>query len=496
MCGIVVTFLKQKVSGAFLHEANISNTYVKTERMLNAIRHRGQDEVVVHQHNTCVVGYRRLSITEKNIPQPQYTDDWVVYLNGEIYNYQELGFDGCESFVVAQGLQTYGVGFIKQLNGMFFIVAVNRDNVYVFRDRYGIKPAYYTETKEHIIVASEIKAIVNQNNFQTKINSSVVRQWLTFNNTFTDETMFSGIFKVEKGTIWHLNTGNKWKYWSWQFSPKPIDYTVAVTQLRLLFKRAIERQIPKETSFGSCLSGGLDSNIIVAHLPPTHTFTVGFSDTDDERDIAQLSAGKRHHEIVYNDVYHFDETIYHLEDLRVGASWSNYGLYQTASKHVKVLFDGAGGDELFAGYSWRYSNPNYYNVVNRTGRHFNENVRLFNSIFFQDTLENRFAFDAVHFLEGVLLVVDKLSMASIIEVRLPFLDNDLVDFATTLPNEYKQNKKILRDAFGHMLPKEVLNNPKRGFSSPDWFRGEGNQANKWATAAFEKWLEVYNNVLL
>jgi asparagine synthase (glutamine-hydrolysing) len=222
-----------------------------------------------------------------------------------------------------------------------------------------------------------------------------------------------------------------------------------------------------------------------------YTFTAGFTEGNDERKLAELR-GKKHYEVVYNQVRDMPETIFHLEDLRVGASWSNYGLYELASKYVKVLFDGAGADELFGGYSWRYDmTRDYYSIVDRT-QQYNQR-EYFKTVYPVDTLENRFKFDADHFLPGVLTVVDKLSMAHTIEVRLPFLDNDLVDFALTLPNKFKRNKNILRDAFKDLLPKQIVYGKKQGFSSPDWFTGPGNQAHKWALAALTEWEKQFLN---
>jgi hypothetical protein len=120
-----------------------------------------------------------------------------------------------------------------------------------------------------------------------------------------------------------------------------------------------------------------------------------------------------------------------------------------------------------------------------------ERMCQFYSKFGNDSFESRLEFDANHFLEGVLLVVDKLSMAHTIETRVPFLDNELVDFCLKLPNEFRQNKNILKEAFSEVLTEDILNRPKQGFSSPDWFKGEGNQAKKWSEAAFNQWLVTF-----
>ena len=479
MCGIIVEFYKTPCKKSFANE------------MLSAISHRGNDEVIIDEYINCTVGYRRFAITE--IESKSQQTSWKVYLNGEIYNYKELGFEGNETEVLSQGFKTYGVDFVNQLNGMFFIVAVNGEHVYCFRDRYGIKPAYYYQNENVILIASEIKSILTHLEYNFKINKSAVKQWFVFNNILTDETLFQKIYKLDKGTVWHINNDDKIKFWEWKFTPdNSIDFETAKKEIRKLVIQAINRQIPKEVKYSSCLSGGVDSNIIASQLSnDVITFTVGFDGVEDERSQAKLS-GRNLVTITYGKVCNFEKTIFHLEDLRVGASWSNYGLFKTISEmNKKVCFDGAGADELFGGYEWRYYSFNYFNSVNRTGVNSEYCKELFNKVFKIDTLENRYKFDAEIFLEGVLLVVDKLSMAHTIEMRLPFLDNDLVDYALTLPNEFKINKLILKAAFENDLHPDIITGKKKGFSSPDWIEGKGNQALKWASAAYKEWIKQF-----
>lgn len=480
MCGIVVQFNFNKNKHA--------NDSVMAD-MLAAIKHRGTDQVVIDNYNNFNVGFRRLAITDVKTNQPGRSTNWIVYLNGEIYNYKELGYTGTECEVLAKGFEEHGVDFVQKLNGMFAIVAINNGVVWVCRDRYGIKPMYYWITDNKIIMASEIKAIIQHKDYTFKVNDSAKEQWMTFNNILTDDTLFLDIQKMDKGSYMCLNIKTITKYWHWEFKPTPMDYDVAVKKVRSLVVAAIKKQIPN-LPFGTCLSSGIDSNIINHVIGDQYTFTAGFNHTLDESHLARKH-GKKHYEVIYNKVRNLNETIYHLEDLRVGASWANYGVCELASKFVKVLFDGAGADELFGGYTWRYKTLNYYFSVNRTGYHNDHMVQLFKNKFPVDTLETRYEFDANYFLEGVLLVGDKLSMAHTIEMRVPFLDNDLVDFCLTLPNEFKENKRILKDAFVDLLPGEILNATKKGFSSPDWFEGDGNQAQKWATTAFNKWNEIF-----
>ena len=238
-----------------------------------------------------------------------------------------------------------------------------------------------------------------------------------------------------------------------------------------------------------------------------------------------------------------DRLIWHLEDLRIGQCYPNYYVSQLASKFVKVVMCGAGGDELFGGYPWRYAAAvgpthedyvdNYYAYWKRLVRNrdkpnlFNADTaealrqlddggelpfedhtlsmfrRVYSGDLRADTLEDQinqsFYFECKTFLHGVLLVEDKLSMSHSLETRVPFLDNELVDFACRVPSRYKLSdmeslyvvdendpqrrrnaksqlttgKSILRDAMANMLPPEVTRARKQGFSAPDesWFRG-------------------------
>lgn len=487
MCGLVAIYNKK--SNLIIDPSIIVP-------MLDAIEHRGNDSVVYKYLPSIHVGYRRLAIT--NVDDSNCNFEWDIYLNGEIYNYKELGFIGSECNVLSQGFDKYGVEFVKQLNGMFVIVAISPDGqVYVFRDRYGIKPLYFYEDEDVIVLASEIKSILKYPNYKFSINESAKEQWFTFNNVFTDETLFDGIYKVDKATIWHLNKNRATKFWEWKFEPVSMNFEWAKKRVKELVTQAIQRMIPNEVSYASCLSGGVDSNIIASQLPKeTPKYTVGFENADDEIDLVTKTT-KKIYSVIYENAVWMDETIYHLEDLRVGACWSNYGLFDfIADGKTKVVFDGSGADELFGGYPWRYSEPNYYDVLNRTKNDSEYCKEVYGVVFPKDTLEERFKFDAENFLEGVLLVTDRMSMAHTLEVRLPYLDNDLVDFCLTLPNEFKENKMILKEAFKDELHPLIYSGKKKGFSSPDWFPKVGNQAKNWATAAFTQWNKIFNNGLI
>lgn len=495
MCGILIEF-----SPKGIFSPNFS-------QMLDKMEHRGKDYKAINGYSSAhgrfiQIGYNRLAITDVRSNRQGMAMNvdgtyFYCFFNGEIYNYKELAAefrqpDSIEADVIAEGVARHGIDFISRLNGMFAgVVFDSNGNVWVFRDRYGQKPLYYYQAADTLILSSEIKPIIESPLYKGGRNEFAKKQLLSFNNIFTKDTLFEGVYKMEVATWWNLNSGRKEKYWRWEYKSQPIDYGEAKREVRRLVENAVIEQTPKEVEYGTCLSGGIDSGIIAALLGDIKTFTVGYKGQPDERQLAEL-LGKQHYEIIYDHVRHLSETIYALENPILGESWMHWSLYELASKFVKVLYDGAGSDELFFSYIWRYSEPDYWKVVNRTGIDDPYCREMFSQVFPEDTFEARRIFDAEHFLGGVLSVVDKLSMQHTIEVRTPFLNNSLVDFVNTLPFEYRANKRVLKDAFADILPPEIFNAPKRGFSTPKgWIEGEHNQARNWIEKALNEWDKLF-----
>lgn len=489
MCGIVAVIYKT-------NEPSLQNM----EHMAGEQSHRGREPFIYSRYGdgcrtVCDVVFNRLAITDIPSPQPGKAHGWDVYLNGEIYNYKELGYCGTECEVIAQGINKHGSEFINRLNGMFVIFAINGNRVIVARDRWGQKPLYYWKTPDFIVFSSEIKPVLKHKDYRFSVDEKARSQLLTFCNILTHDTLFDGVKKFPKGTYQTFTggeAGHRVKFWSWDFTPQPMEYGEAKQEVRRLVEQSVKRQTPQEVAYGSCLSGGVDSAIIAALAGDVPTFTVGYNGQRDERPLAELSR-KLNFQVVFDRVRDLEKTIYHLENPLLGASWMHYALYQMASKFVTVLFDGAGADELFFGYPWRYDNrDDYWHVVNRTGIYYEYCSKVFGEVFPQDTPQARYRFDADHFLESVLLVVDRLSMAHTIEVRCPFLDNDLVDFAQRIPYEYKQEKRILKEAFSDVLPAAVRTGSKKGFTTPPgWIEGRGNQAQSWIQKALQVWQETF-----
>lgn len=525
------------------------------------------------------LGHRRLSIIDLSPAAHQPMCDktkniWLVH-NGEIYNFKEikkelicLGYEfksSSDTEVIIYSYIEWGIDCVKKFNGMFaFALWDNRKKtLYLARDRFGVKPLYYTILNNFVIFGSEIKAILEYKDYKKKINSEALDEYFTFQNLFQYHTLFKGIYLLPSANFAKINSENGFTrhcYWDYNFTERnnSLSFKESKEKTLELFKKAVKRQLVSDVPVGSYLSGGMDSASITAvasqYIPRVNTFTAGFElssvtgieATFDERKNAELVANMFKTEL-YEQVINagdikwvMPKLIWHLEDLRIGMCYPNYYISRLASKFVKVCLSGAGGDELYGGYPWRYYRviksldredffKNYYgfwqrlvsdenkkhlfqdSIYQKTKKHSNyevfRRVFTFNETLKYDTPEDHIAnslyFEIKTFLQGLLLVGDKLSMANSLEERFPFLDNDLVDFSMKIPikhklkninkikrideNEIRRNirylkkyddgKNVLRAAMNQILPKSITGKKKQGFSSPDesWFRGENFQ---------------------
>lgn len=569
MCGIA----------GLIHLDGAPVSGVVLRRMTDAIAHRGPDGEGhwVDDCGSVGFGHRRLSIVDLSPAghQPMISADHrhVLIFNGEIYNFRELRAElesegwwfrsQCDTEVMLNALAAWGERAIGRFNGMFAFAWWDRRarRLVLARDRYGIKPLYYTIKNQRLAFASEQKGIFAAGGFFGAIDQSALMEYFTFQNIFTDRTLSAGIRLLPPGHVATLDLGHKKpelrlrKYWDFEFSEPaaPKRDEEYREELDHLFRRAVTRQLMSDVELGSYLSGGMDSGSITAvaaqSFPYLKTFTCGF----DLSSASGMELGFDERARAEAMSYHFKTEQYEmvlkagdmercmpamaraLEEPRVGQSYPNYYAAKLASKFVKVVLSGAGGDELFGGYPWRY----YHAVVNDDFEHYVDKYyvfwqRLVSNTELKDLLSpiwsnvahiqtrdifrdvfrghetspnspeayinHSLYFEAKTFLHGLLVVEDKLSMAHSLESRVPFLDNDLVDFAMRCPTHLKLNnlsevvrinenepakshahfqrtndgKQILRDVMSRIIPKSVTQAEKQGFSAPDasWFKGE------------------------
>jgi len=549
---------------------------VRLKAMTDAIAHRGPDGEGQFIDGPAGLGHRRLAIIDLSPlgRQPMTTSDgrYTLIFNGEIYNFQELRSEltlrghafvsRTDSEVVLHAFSEWGLGCLRRLNGMFAFAIWDRDRktLTLARDRFGVKPVYYAKTGECFIFASEIKGILAYGQLEARLDTAGLAEYLSFQNFFTNRTLFKDARLLPQGSYLQLKLGNGRpvvsEYWDFAFQePDKLvleeDY---LEELDRLFQQTVSRQLISDVEIGSYLSGGMDSGSITAlagrQLPWIRTFTVGFDLSsasgvemgfDERKDAEYMSYAFKteHYEMVLKagDMERILPTLaWHLEEPRVGQCYPNMYAARLASKFVKVVLSGAGGDELFGGYPWRYYravvNDDFEDYVDHYfafwQRLLTEDARkqvlapiwhevsdvvprdIFRGVFHkhapaltrpEDYINHSLYFEAKTFLNGLLIVEDKLSMAHGLETRVPFLDNDLADFAMRLPARTKlgnlteviemdenepggksqryftktqDGKLLLRKMMTRYIPGQVTQRCKQGFSAPDasWFKGE------------------------
>lgn len=536
--------------------------------MTDVLIHRGPDGDGQYIDENVGLGHRRLSIIDLSPvgKQPMQTVNgrYTISYNGEVYNFKEIRVEleaigyqfhsNTDTEVILKAYAEWQEKCVHKFNGMFaFAIWDKKDrNLFLARDRYGIKPLYYYKNDKHFVFASEIKAINASGLYEKSIDKEGLLEYLTFQNFFTHKTLFKDVHMLMPGHYANVQQNSKfevYQYWDFNFCGSlKISEKEAVEETDRLFKQAVQRHLISDVPVNSYLSGGIDSGAITMiaskFLPHLKTFTIGFDLSSasglelsfDERAKAEhisYLAKTEHYEMVLKagDMERcMDKYVYHLEEPRVGQSYPNYYAAKLASKFGKVVLSGCGGDELFGGYPWRYfytnENINFESFIDRYYLKWQrlipntllegllapiwEDVKhvwtrdIFADVFksikkailsSEDCINYSLYLEAKTFLHGLLVVEDKLSMAHGLETRVPFLDNNLVDFALKLPTTMKiksekiqvnendmigkkeankKGKRILRKTLSRYLDKQITEDEKQGFSSPDasWFRGE------------------------
>lgn len=523
MCGIFGVF---NLAGQ-----QIENVENLAERMGGAIRHRGPDDFGHVCHGGVLIGNRRLSIIDlANGHQPMTSDDGMISVvqNGEIYNYRELSVGlnlrtESDTEVILRLYERDGCEFVKQLNGMFAIAIVDRrvGSLFIWRDRVGKKPLYWTRHAGNLYFASEIKSLLAAG-VPAQANTDAIGGLLTYNWVPVPFTAFSGIF--------HLRPGHKItcdgmgvredSWWSLSSYMAPSN-TVSECDILDLLRDATAVRLRADVPLGAFLSGGLDSSSIVACMAaktrcPVNTFTIGFSDPRfDESmyaaEVAKLFGTDHCCEIVSaNMISLWPLVTWHNDQPHGDASFMpTFRVSQLASGKVKVVLTGDGGDELFGGYdvhssffgradkSWSQDRfeAEYLAAISLTGIQMQRDLLIDRDMAIGsssvaavgedfrrgrcgDRINQVLALDFNQLLPSNNLVKpDKMAMACSLETRSPFLDYRMVELAWSIPGEYKVRdgvtKWVLKRALKSILPDEIIYRRKQMFTVPigEWFKG-------------------------
>ncbi len=536
------------------------------ESMNAAMTHRGPDAGGFFTNEHIGLGHRRLSIidTEQSANQPMRSSNntWIIAFNGEIYNYVELKANelqdvtfktASDTEVILELFQRYGIECLSKLKGMFAFVIHNAEtkDTFVVRDRYGMKPLYFSMQKNGCFIASEIRSLLASDSIPRKLNRVALEEYIETQTVCAPNTLIENVQLLEAGHYLHFKENETTKHCYYRLladtSYELTDKKSTQELLRSTLRESVLQHMRADVPFGAFLSGGIDSSLLVGLMTEVrsekiNTFQISFEEEAfDERKYAQLVANKfgtDHHEInlsaetFLQDIPSAVASI----DFPSGDGPNTYAVSKaTKEAGLTVAISGLGGDELFAGYPvFQYMQsieksfllklsyplrksastllntisssrslrkkaellglpkanlasafPLVRNVwkanelISRTTKHF-EIENNFNFIFEkQAPLLNRVsAAEIESYMQHVLLRdSDQMSMAHSLEIRVPFLDHQVVELATHLSNDLKNPtspKKFLTETFADILPEEVVNRKKMGFTLPwsVWMKNE------------------------
>ena len=551
----------------------------KLEAATEAMQLRGPDAGNTYIFRNIGIGHRRLSIIDTSAAahQPFFSADkkFAIIFNGEIFNYRELRNNliaegeqfrtTSDTEVVLRLYQLKGKNFLNELNGFFaFAIAdLDKQSLFIARDRFGVKPLLYSVNDSVFAFASEMKAMMHLP-IEKKLDTTSLVQYFQFNYIVAPRTIFTSVRKLLPGHCISISN-NKAEIQQWYTIPydekevkaNPISFENAQNKFLKLFEDSVQRRMISDVPLGAFLSGGIDSSAVVAmaskHTAKLNTFSIGFKDEPlfDETHYAELVAKKfnTNHQVfslTNDDMYdHLGDVLDYIDEPFADSSaLPVYILSKHTRKHVTVSLSGDGADELFGGYlkhvgEYRTRNagalekfigglhPVLKNLPQsrntKTGNLFRQmnkfsegmvmtskdrylryasfistdaSMQLLNKkmmlnieeiksdseqitrfITDQKSMNDVFLSDMNGVLPNDMLTkVDLMSMANSLEVRTPFLDFELVNFAFTLPSDYKvkgnYRKRIVQEAFKNILPMQLYHRPKRGFEIPllQWFR--------------------------
>lgn len=379
MCGI---------AGVYYFDAQASVDPGLLQRMTDLLVHRGPDDGGYYCQGNVGLGHRRLAILDLSSAghQPMSNADgslWITY-NGECYNYRDF-----HALLRAHGHQLrstsdtetllylyadYGPAFLEKIAGMYALGLwdARRQRLLLARDRLGIKPLFYYYDRQHLVFASELKALLADPTIPTTLNHAALSDFLHLMSIPDPESIFQGVKKLLPGQYLLAEKGRvrTQQYWEIPVAPpdEQRDLTTLCEQFDRLWQRTVASHMIADVPVGAFLSGGVDSSAIVAmasrqHTQPMLTFAStfrGLAEFDESPYAQQVAAlcHTQHHEfnLTPDLVAALPRIAWHADEpLAISSAFALYFLSQLARQHVKVVLTGDGGDEVFAGYPWRHA---------------------------------------------------------------------------------------------------------------------------------------------
>lgn len=557
------------------------------------LAHRGPDSegIYIDKKQKVGLGHTRLAIQDLSVSghQPMVSNSGrtVIVFNGEIYNHWNMRRElethnpfhrwvsQSDTETLVEYIECFGLKrALEVTHGMFAFASLDRDErvLYLVRDRFGEKPLYYGSFDSKFIFASELKAIETMKDFPLSLNHHAICQFFAMNFVPAPSSVYREVSKLRPGSFLtlSLDTGNYslTDYWNIETAAKAPDIRPfeSSNQVFKALVKSVEGQLIADVPIGVFLSGGIDSSaVLIAAMMnkkvELSAYTIGFESSDlNESYSAEKIASSLDvkHEVLtvsHSDVIEELERVVGIYDEPFGdySQVPTYLLARFASKEVKVVLTGDGGDELFQGYNrhiwfakfgWIYKLPvrlrlfvskkikihvkvviaiaslllrrsrlhvrkhiqNLANVLGAADESAGYVIATQNNIeglmakdiemdpiCYQETLDKakNWALNDIHsyLTDGVLVKVDRATMANSLESRVPMLDHEFAARAWATPSQSStrgaNGKVFLRDIIGSHLGLDISKMPKQGFTLPlsDWLRGN---LNKWAAKKLSK----------
>ncbi|MDF2437034.1 MAG: asparagine synthase, glutamine-hydrolyzing [Bacteroidota bacterium] len=555
---------------------------VKIMAMNTCMKHRGPDDDGSFVSGPIALGHRRLSIIDLSAaghqPMSSFDGRYEIIYNGELYNFRELKFElqrvvsgsgekayifqtGTDTEVIMAAYARWGSNCLSRFNGMFAFAIwdTEKKELFIARDRLGIKPLYYFYINGVFGFSSEIRSLLASDLIPREIDPESLVDYLRYQTVHAPDTILKGVKMLMPGHFVEIKNDKPSikKYWSLQKSAvnksETGSYQEVCKEVNSLLTSAVERRLVADVPFGAFLSGGIDSSAIVGLMSrvsaeKVKTFSVTFDESEfSEAKYANLIARKfntDHHEIKLTPEDFLKELPYALKAMdHPSGDGPNTFVVSKATRNagITMALSGLGGDELFAGYdvfkrAGEIDKKAWLNMIPRILRSAGGQALLkarpgvaaekiaalmkserigFNSFYVlsrqlmmddqikkilndQELSQNKVEsiLDAIDineskkrissvsiaeistYMQNVLLRdTDQMSMAHALEVRVPFIDYTLVEYVLGLPDKYKSTsspKKLLVDSLGDLLPSEIVNRPKMGFTFPwkQWMKNE------------------------
>ncbi|MER2109175.1 MAG: asparagine synthase (glutamine-hydrolyzing) [Solibacillus sp.] len=519
MCGI---------TGWVDFERDLRGEIPQIIEMTNKLAHRGPDSEGIWGRKHVLFGHRRLAVIDlEGGKQPFEKSGYVIIYNGELYNTDSLReqLKKCgHTFSTTSDTEVLLTAFIEwkeeciaYLDGIFAFAIWNieKESLFLCRDRLGVKPLFYKETAAGLLFGSEIKALLAHKEVPAEVSLSGLTALLSMGpSRIIGDGIFNGVKELKPGHAMVVKKHQKtiWRYWTVRQCEHTHSIDETAEHVRELVTQAIQKQLVSDVPLCTFLSGGVDSSIITAiaaSAAPLATYSVGYEDnhryfqknafqtTEDVYWINLMSEAfnTKHKEVLLPQeelITHLEQAMLHKDMPSMADIDSSLYLFsREIKKDFTVALSGECADELFGGYPWFYEDYTSFPWIRSIkAREQLLNVdwreRLQLSSFLEETFHHAvneapamtgtasevrhqqlFYLNQQYFMQTLLERKDRMTMAQGLEVRVPFADHALVEYVWNIPWEMKhinnQEKGILRKAFEGIVPDEVLHRKKNPY---------------------------------